>query len=397
MPRQPDSPLQHVARRNPIHRVNDETLVRLCNAQSNAFDVEFKNVRELLQRALDDTKIAMQVPRKLAGTPAAEFGEQPFADLYGTCHSLLKSSGIKSAEVLHLHATNLAQRIQLLRAFAHPEPVMESVQAKVIEVVKGFPKNAGDIEVGKNPGDVLDPYILSATQFLLCDGKFSDAIATTVSHKALMMIEGLLGHLHEDIIGEFRGNVRCPEPRGYHQEHLDLETNPFPGADVVQPPLGPDETIRFHQVKSKTGSAKGGDGRRLGEQLKRLNEYYGGEMYYDALIGNTLRGHRSMRGVLRTSPETIVLVGAAAFRELTRSNIGPQLLMRVYQNAFSEAARSTGYTVKRMARTIVNAFKRRAEDGDDDFLEVLMHGAIDGDVAQQDSRVFKPSRSRRNP
>jgi len=35
-------------------------------------------------------------------------------------------------------------------------------------------------------------------------------IGATVGHKVLMMIEGLLGHLHEDVLGAMRGNVRVP-------------------------------------------------------------------------------------------------------------------------------------------------------------------------------------------
>ena len=117
----------------------------------------------------------------------------------------------------------------------------------------------------------------------------------------------------------------APEPRGVDQETLDPATNPFPGADIVQPPLATGRPLRFHQVKSKTGSAKGGDGRRLGLQLRELTRLYGGEAYYDALIGNTLRGHRSMAGVLKAAPEVVVLVGEAAFRALTGSVAGPRL------------------------------------------------------------------------
>ena len=42
------------------------------------------------------------------------------------------------------------------------------------------------------------------------------------------------------------GNVRAPEPRGKDQETLDPVTNPFPGADVVQPPLASGRPLRFH-------------------------------------------------------------------------------------------------------------------------------------------------------
>ena len=212
-----------------------------------------------------------------------------------------------------------------------------------------------------------------------------------------MIIEGLMGHLHEDVVGEMRGNIRAPEPRGFNQELLDPFENPFPGADVVQPPTQAGERLRVHQVKSKTGTVKGGDGKRLGEQLiiRQLGQYYDAETHFCALIGNTLRGHRSIAGVLTTSPNTIVLVGESAFRELTRSPHGPDLLLRVYQNAFSEAAKSTGYNIEVMASAIFLTFKQRTEAAGEGFLEVVLNDAIGGDPSQQDSRVFaRPGRRR---
>jgi hypothetical protein len=207
-----------------------------------------------------------------------------------------------------------------------------------------------------------------------------------------MIIEGLMGHLHEDVIGEMRGNIRAPEPRGFNQEMIDPHTNPFPGSDVVQPPASEGENIRFHQVKSKTGSAKGGDGKRLGDQLRQLKQYYAGEVFYDALIGNTLRGHRSMRGVLSSEPQAVILVGQAAFRELTRSAIGPELLLRVYQTAFAEAAQQAGYNIDVMAAGIVATFKERSEKAGEGFFELLLADSIGGERAHQDSRSYAPRR-----
>ena len=267
--------------------------------------------------------------------------------------------------------------------------------AKVVAVVGDFPKTAADIRCGRNPGDVLDPYILGAAQVLMCAGDFEHTISATVAHKVFMIIEGLLGHLHEDVIGAMRGNVRAPEPRGVDQETLDPATNPFPGADIVQPPLASGRPLRFHQVKSKTGSAKGGDGRRLGLQLRELTRLYGGEAYYDALIGNTLRGHRSMAGVLKAAPEVVVLVGEAAFRELTGSVAGPQLLLRLYQSSFEVASRQTGYLFQDVVSAIFLAFRERADELGEDFLEAVLHDAISGEVAHQDSRAFSPGRRRR--
>lgn len=192
-----------------------------------------------------------------------------------------------------------------------------------------------------------------------------------------------------------RGNVRAPEPRGDDQETLHPATNPFPGADIVQPPLAGGRPLRFHQVKSKTGSAKGGDGKRLGLQLRELTKLYGGEAYYDALIGNTLRGHRSMAGVVKAAPEVVVLVGEAAFKELTRSVAGPQLLLRLYQSAFDVASRQTGYSFPAVVSSIFMAFRERAEELGEGFLEAVLHDAISGIAAQQDSRAFTPGRGRR--
>jgi hypothetical protein len=102
-----------------------------------------------------------------------------------------------------------------------------------------------------------------------------------------------------------------------------------------------------------------------------------------------------MNGVLKASPQTVVLVGAAAFRELTRSNIGPQLLMRVYQNAFSEAARITGYSIQKMVKSITLTFKERAQRLGEEYIDVLLRGAIEGPKEQQDSRAYVPRRQHR--
>ncbi len=99
-----------------------------------------------------------------------------------------------------------------------------------------------------------------------------------------------------------------------------------------------------------------------------------------------------MNGVLKASPKTVVLVGAAAFRELTRSDVGPQLLMRVYQNAFLEAARVTGYGIRKMVDSIMETFKLRAREMGKDYLDTLVQNAIEGTAEQQDSRLYKPPR-----
>ncbi|MFM0301433.1 hypothetical protein PQQ99_15030 [Paraburkholderia sediminicola] len=382
-----DVTIDFLSKANPIQRIAEDVRRKLQAAQQSRFDRVFSNGKVLCEKVFDDLKLALTVPPEFVDQPAENLGSKPFAELYSLFHELLVSSSI-AGETAHLHAVNLAQRTQLVRAFSSPDEAIERVTRKVCEIVDTFPRSAADIEVGRNPGDVLDPYILAATQTLLYNGDFQQAIGATVAHKALMVIEGLMGHLHEDVIGDMRGNIRAPEPRGFNQEILDPVTNPFPGADVVQPPMVAGERLRVHQVKSKTGSAKGGDGKRLGEQLKRLQQYYDADIFYDALIGNTLRGHRSMGAVIAAAPDVTVLVGEAAFYELTKSRIGPELLLRVYQNAFAEAARISGYHIEIMASTIVATFKERAEAAGEGFFELLLNDSIGGPAEFQSSKLY---------
>jgi len=348
--------------------------------------MEFPDAAALCQRAFSDLKIAIQPPAQLEGQPPASLGDRTSNELIAYFSDILAKNGIP-AQAIPLHATGLSHRIQLLRAFDSPDEVIRFTCEKVVEIVGTFPIKAADIKCGRNPGDVLDPFILGASQILMCEGSFEHTISAAISHKVLMIIEGLLGHLHEDVIGAMRGNVRAPEPRGEDQETLNPATNPFPGADIVQPPLK-NRPLRFHQVKSKTGSAKGGDGRRLGIQLTELQKLYGGEAFYDALIGNTLRGHRSMAGVLRAAPAVVVLVGESAFKELTGSLVGPQLLLRLYHEVFEIAAKQTGYSLSNIVSTIYQAFKERADELGEGYLETVLHDATFGTRAQQDSRQY---------
>ncbi len=384
----------NVPRGHALNRLSAPLKQRIAAAQSDALEADFGSAHELCARVLSDLRIAVKPARSLSGWPASDLGDKPGKELVALYSEMLMQSGVPE-QAISLQAANLAHRTQLLRAFRDPDKVIAETCDKVVEVARGFPQTAEDIRCGRNPGDVLDPYILGAAQVLMCAGDFEHTISATVAHKVLMIIEGLLGHLHEDVIGAMRGNVRAPEPRGEDQETLDPALNPFPGADIVQPPLANGRPLRFHQVKSKTGSAKGGDGRRLGLQLKELTRLYGGEAFYDALIGNTLRGHRSMAGVLRAAPQVVVLVGEAAFRELTGSIAGPQLLLRLYQSAFDVASRKTGYSFQAIVSAIFVAFRERADELGEGFLEAVLHDAISGAATQQDSRQFLANRRKR--
>jgi hypothetical protein len=288
-------------------------------------------------------------------------------------------------------ATDLADQIQLCRAFSDPAGATMMVEDMVQNTVKKFPATADAIKVGHNPGDVLDPFILAANFELLSERNLRQTIESTVAHKILMKIEGLAGNLHQNTMGLMRGNFRVPEPGGSRKagkEKLNPLLNPFPGADVGQVPVPerPD-ALRLFQVKSKTGSAKGGDGKRLGEQLVLLEDTYAADTFYVAIVGNTLEGHRSKSAVLEASPRTAVMVGETALNELTQSAVGGELLLRIYQRALRSASQAEGYEFSRIVGSIVEVFEREAEEAGEDFLTAWLHEAIGGPRADQDSRA----------
>lgn len=383
----------HVPATSLLNKLDEPLREKFVQAQTNLLEMHFPTAGDLYARACDDLRVSVPTPDVLGDQSAKNFADRPLSNLHSFFSTVLSTHGVPEQAIVR-HASNLAHRVQLLRAFSEPDMVITQTCNKVADIVERFPKQASDIQCGRNPGDVLDPYIMAAAQQLMFAGDFESTVSATVAHKVLMMIEGLLGHLHEDVLGAMRGNVRAPEPRGVDQENLDPACNPFPGADIVQPPRA-NKPIRFHQIKSKTGSAKGGDARRLGLQLQLLKKTYGGDLYYDALIGNTLRGHRSMTGVLRAEPTVVVLVGEAAFRVLTDSSIGPELLLRLYQATFEVAAKRTGYNVPQVVAAIFGEFRQRAEAAGEGFLETLLHQAISGPSTQQDSRLFRSSGRRR--
>jgi hypothetical protein len=95
--------------------------------------------------------------------------------------------------------------------------------------------------------------------------------------------------------------------------------------------------------------------------------------------------------VEKAAAGVVVLVGEASFEELTGSRVGPQLLLRLYQSAFTEVAEQTGYRVDTMAAGLVATFKERAERDGEGFLEVILQDATAGPKEQQDNRVYASS------
>ena len=338
---------------------------------------------DLFRAATADLHLAADLPYPFGEESALELGQLRHSDLVASLGCLFPI-GVTAAN-------DLADQIQLRRAFADPLAVTRTVQASVENKIADFPRTAADLRLGRNPGDVLDPFLLSANFEILSHCDLTTTIQTAVTHKALMKIEDLVGNLHQSVISRMRGNFRVPEPRsagrGEGKEELDYTSNPFPGADVGQVPnVTRVDALGLFQVKSKTGSAKGGDGKRLGEQLRRLEREYGASTYYAAVVGNTLRGHRSMGAVVRESPQTAVLVGEAALSELTGSQVGAEPLLRTYQRAFSAAQQATGYDFLGIAAEIAGVFRDEAKRAGEDFLSVWLHASVSGSPEFQDSR-----------
>ncbi|GAB4189784.1 MAG: hypothetical protein OHK0022_02200 [Roseiflexaceae bacterium] len=381
------SMIKYISHDHPLQQIEPTLKDAFIKAQNSLIELQFKSSGEIIQQSLNDIGMNVQIPQYLYEMPANFITSKNYQDLHDIFINILREHNYSSTHIITIGA-ELAQRLQLIQAFEQPDAVVEYIEDKVREVAESFPRQGKDIERGKNPGDVIDPYIIAAAQYLLYNGNFGKAIEATVAHKALMMIEGLLGHLHEDVIGMMRGNVRVPEPRGKNQAKIDLITNPFPGADVIQPPWNAGSPVKFYQLKSKTGSAKGGDGIRLGLQLQALQDNYGGEIYYAALLGTTLEGHRSKTAVEREAPNVVVLVGDASFKELTGSANGSLLLLRVYQRAFINVAKDTGYVIENMAIDIASTFMERARDAGEGYLDSVLKSVNEGPADYQDSRMF---------
>lgn len=386
--------IEFLPSRHPAHRIGKSLHAELIRAQRSIISRSFADAAEFCSRVFDDLRMAIQAPAELHDQPVEAVANLPFVDLQNLFATALANAGTPESGIA-LSATNLARRAQLLRAFEAPDAVLQWTTEKIIAIAADLPRTARDIERGRNPGDVLDPYLLAATQSLLCEGDFRNAIGATVTHKALMILEGLMGHLHEEVIGRMRGNVKNPEPRADNAEILDFQLNPFPGADVIQPPLRDEEPLRLHQVKSKTGTLNSSGGRRLAEQMRTLRMTYpGAELYSHSLVGNTLRGHRSMGGMLRAEPALIVMVGDASFRILTGSDNGAELLLRLYQTAFDLAAAETGYSVETMTNAIFEHFRERAEEAGEGWLESVLHQSTRGAAQNLDSRTYQGGRRR---
>ena len=378
--------IKYIPENHPIQSVGIKGALVL--AQDSVIERCFQTSYEFCDRVLSDMIISAKPNLALKDHPVQFVSDMQMADLISFWSDFYKNLGMEKDIVSNM-ATAAAERAQLLRAFDNPSATLDWTVEKVSEIIQDLPREAKHIQVGRNPGDVLDPYILAATQNLLCGGDHLRAIEATIAHKALMVLEGLLGHLHEEVLGRMRGNIRAPEPRGALASRIDTVTNPFPGADIVSPPLRHGEKIRFHQVKSKTGSMNSSGGHRLALQLVELRAAYPeSELYSHSLVGTTLSGHRTMGVIHGVDKDIICTVGKNAFHILTGSHSGPELMLRVYQSAFRLGAQQQAYDIETASSRIVAAFEETASAAGAGFLESILHSATDGSQTQQDSRTY---------
>lgn len=384
--------LKYLPPEHGIFNISPSILQDLVVAQTSTLTGSFADAEELLGQACRD--LGLEIDLENASLPPLQtFADLPLGDMGVLIRDLLMARDAPLEA-----ARDLVERVQLLLAFSDPNEALTTLEKRLVTVLANFPRSASDIERGRNRGDVLDPFLVAATGLLLYAGDIKGAIEATVAHKAMMMIEDLAGHLHEDVIGAMRGNVRAPEPQGTNKEEFSFEHNAFPGADIVQPPGAPGERLRVFQVKSKTGSAKGGDAKRIADQLERLRQVYAADIFFCSVVGDTLAGHRSKGGLLRAAPNLVVATGQVALELLTGRRNGGELLLRVYESAFRRAAATAGYRVNEVAGAIVEEFARHetfGEDGMENVLSALLTKATKGDRRQQDSRTYRPYRRNR--
>lgn len=372
-----------------LNKVSPALVTQMEEAQSSLLENEFKDLYQIIELAGDKQKIKTDLFGKLKSKDiqfcykATKLELEQLLYIEAESHSLPK-------EIQKNIIPALLNQILLIFAYKNSDSLIDLLDLRIEESVKRFPKKFADLECGKNPGDVIDPFLVAAASILIYSGDFSNSISGMTSHRAFMVLEDLIGHLHEDMIGKMRGNVRVPEPNGKGtKEKLDFMLNPFPGADVMQPPLFKGDVAKMFQVKNKTGSAKGGDGKRLGDQMKLLIETYKCAGYYMSILGTTLQGHRSMSGVLQTENRVIVQVGEQAFKSLTRLASGPETLLSLYHVAFDRVSAKTGYSISQIVKGMISEVSRNTTIDFEKFISKMLKDVISGEECNQDSRYYK--------
>lgn len=241
------------------------------------------------------------------------FTPSKFTHVFPTTKSAFAASRDELAKAFDVEeeaAVEYARRLRLLFLWRDPKVVIEAVKIALAGKMADMPRTLKDLEGIRDP---IDPFIVAFTQRLLDSKDPSALVRALVIHKCMMKVEDAIGHLHQAVIGSAGGAEPVSEPQGEKidgklvKEGWHPVRNPFPGSDAQV------DKTEFYQIKSKTGSAKGSDGEKLGRQFLILKEKYPeNRRFYISMIGRSLSGHRSMGAFLRTDPEAEVLVGLAS-------------------------------------------------------------------------------------
>lgn len=153
-------PLEFLPAENPINRVSLGLHAAMLATQQASARRAFSSPTLLCQAACDRARVTQDLATALEQAAISAVLDVPHRQLLTLLTPRARELGLSDSAVV-----KVADNVQLLRAFAKPDVVIEQVRAKVERIVDSFPRAAADLECGRNPGDVMDPFLLGATQF----------------------------------------------------------------------------------------------------------------------------------------------------------------------------------------------------------------------------------------
>jgi hypothetical protein len=368
--------------------------------------MRYQNIRSrpapdfLVQKYQNVSGFLDEVERRAQQYALAPLDRGRFTSALGTFDTVFEAdeTAIETAVGLPTPEANKRYRviIQRLLLWKDLDEVVR-IQARMYDrVIADLPRRLVDIEEAGGGRDILDPFIVAFTSRLLHSGAVPELLRTLISHKCLMKLEDLIGHLHGEVLGNAGGGESVPEPQGEADEagkrnkELWHELyNPYPGADARR------GTEEFYQIKNKTGSAKGSDGEKLGRQFLVLKaKYPDSKRFYVSMIGKTLRGHRSMGAFVRTDPEAEVLVGLSAFQQLGRHRDTADIVMDLCMEVFEQSLERNRYDFDEVVTLMTKEWVEK--HGADDPIHNLLRDSITPvDPAEQSSRTYGSQGPRR--
>ena len=339
----------------------------------------------------------LQVLARETENPLPPFDAQMVEAAFPTIEALFEATGAELEAAFNV-APEAAQRyrahLQRMLLWEDLDAVRAAMTPLFDRVIAGLPRSLADLEQGRGR-DPLDPFIVAFAAPLLGSGSQTELLRALLVHKCMMKLEDLIGNLHQEALGRAAGLERVPEPVGVplpdgkrDKESWHETLNPYPGVDVRR------GTEEFYQLKNKTGSAKGGDGARLGRQLRELAARYpDSQRYYASFIGRTLSGHRSMGAVRAADPDAEVLVGLATFQQLGLHRDTADIVMELYLEEFDAALKRNHYDVEAILETVTHEWSAK-HPGENPALAMLRDTITPVHPDDQSSRTYAPRRRR---